>query len=111
MKIQFTDKRITEYKNGHFYAANDGTPIDLDPNIADDILAATHMLDGVPSPVFEMAESQADDTEEPETVESLAKKHSRPELEQLAKDAGLDGNTYTNKTELATAILAAKEEN
>jgi hypothetical protein len=39
-----------------------------------------------------------------DTVESLAKK-SREELEILAKAKGLDGNKYTNKNELAQAIL------
>lgn len=41
-----------------------------------------------------------------DTVDSLVAGHSRAELEQMAKDKGLDGNSYTNKTELATAILA-----
>lgn len=39
-----------------------------------------------------------------ETVESLAKL-SREKLVDRAKAAGLDGNKYTDKTELAKAIL------
>jgi hypothetical protein len=42
-----------------------------------------------------------------DTVESLERK-SRAELEILAKAKGLDGDKYTNKTELAQAILGGK---
>lgn len=45
-----------------------------------------------------------------ETAENLAKSNSRESLEQMAKDAGLDGNSYTNKTELAQAILDTKKD-
>lgn len=40
------------------------------------------------------------------TFDELAKM-KRAELEALAKEKGLDGNAYTNKTELANAILKA----
>ena len=118
MKLIFTDDRISEYKNGDFYAKNTGEPVEVSPAIADEILAATHRLDGAFVPVFELAgadkpaDESTEETEEsePETVESLAKKHNRAELEEMAKEAGLDGNTYTNKTELAAAILAANDQ-
>ena len=41
-------------------------------------------------------------------VEALAKL-SRPELEKMAKKAHLDGDKYTNRTELAKAIVAARK--
>ena len=41
------------------------------------------------------------------TAEDLAANHKRKELEKMAKEKGLDGNTYTNKQELAEAILNA----
>lgn len=40
-------------------------------------------------------------------AKKLAKQHDRKGLEKLAKKAGLDGNAYMNKQELAAAILAA----
>ncbi len=109
MKIQFTDKRISEYKNGDFHAINDGEPIEVNPAIAGEFLAAKHVLDGEFVPVFELVEAEGSSKEQESfTVESLAKM-KREKLEKMAKEAGLDGNSYTNKTELATAILAAKE--
>jgi len=119
MKIKFTDERIQSYSNGPYHFINDGEPIEVSPVLVDDFLAARFPLDGVMAPTFELVEDteeatesqSSDESEEEETVESLTKKFSRTELEQMAIDAGLDGNTYTNKAELATAIIAAKQEN
>lgn len=125
MKLQFTTENISEYKNGPYHFVNDGKPFEVEPSLAADFLAAQHQLDGEPCPIFEVvpadsevvdsvpedtsdSESESESEEETETAELLAKKHSRAELEQMAKDAGLDGDSYTNKTELADAILAAK---
>lgn len=47
---------------------------------------------------------------EPETAESLAKNNDRKALDAMAKDLNLDGNKYTDKTELAKAIVQAKSE-
>lgn len=47
--------------------------------------------------------------DEPETVESLSKL-SRTKLEARAKELGLDGNTYTDKSEIAAAIVAKQAE-
>ncbi len=41
-------------------------------------------------------------------AEALAKL-SRPELEKMAKRLHLDGDKYTNRTELAKAIVAARK--
>lgn len=43
-----------------------------------------------------------------EEAKKLAKDNDRKGLEKLAKKAGLDGNSYTNKQELAEAIVAAQ---
>lgn len=37
----------------------------------------------------------------------VAKRFSKDELAELAREAGLDGNAHTNKTELAKAIIAS----
>lgn len=37
-------------------------------------------------------------------------KMARGDLERIAKDAGLDGNSYTNKRELAQAIVNKQKE-
>ncbi len=42
------------------------------------------------------------------TVDELAKL-SRRELDEVAKEVGLDGNDHTNKRELAAAIVAARD--
>lgn len=55
------------------------------------------------------AQTEAVDEAKAETVESLVAGNSREELNKRAKDAGLDGDSYTNKTELATAILEAEK--
>lgn len=49
-----------------------------------------------------------DGSGEGDSAEDLAANNKRADLEQLAKDVGLDGNKYTNKLELAEAILAAQ---
>lgn len=46
---------------------------------------------------------------EDEEVKILAQK-PRPELVETAKEYDLDGNNYTNRTELAKAIVQAKKE-
>lgn len=121
MKFKFTDNSVAEFATGGFYAKNDngdlidadGAPIDVDPAMANDLLKLKHVVNGEESPMFEIAKD-----EEPEaapadenTVEFLVKKHNRAELVQMAKDAGLDGDSYTNKSELAEAILNSQKEN
>lgn len=49
------------------------------------------------------------ETDSVETVESLVADNTRDVLNERAKAAGLDGDSYTNKTELATAILEAEK--
>lgn len=46
---------------------------------------------------------------ETDEIKILAAK-PRPELEDLARTFDLDGNSYTNRTELAKAIVQAKTE-
>lgn len=46
--------------------------------------------------------------EKAETAESLEKGNSREELEKRGKDAGLDVREFSNKKELAAAILKAE---
>lgn len=111
MKIEFTTDKITEFATGNFYVKNTGSAFDIPHGTAPDFLSKQHLIDGEWVPVFKVAEIDGNVEVvvegEIETVESLAKK-TRPELEELAKDAGLDGDSYMNKTELATAILAVK---
>lgn len=56
----------------------------------------------------EIKASKTTEADEPETAESLAKGSTRDELNKRAKASGLDGNSYTNKPELAAAILEAE---
>lgn len=141
MKIEFTSPRISEYYNGGFHVINDGTEIpEVFGDLAKDLLAATHVLDGETVPVFQevvpppaekpapkkaaakkgkakgskaAAEPTDHDSETVVTAESLAEAHDRDELITMAKEAGLDidpdDNNYTDKVELAAAILSAKE--
>lgn len=45
-----------------------------------------------------------------ETVESLVKANSKEELSKMAVEVGLDGNSFTNKAEMAEAIIAKRNE-
>ena len=107
MKIQFANDEIKEFSVGHHHYTNTGEPFDVPPAAATGFLTAKHFLDGEFVHVFEPADVDVSEGSS-DTVESLVKAHSREELETMAKELGLDGNAHTNKTELATAILAAK---
>ena len=101
MKIQFVEG-VLEYANGDYHRKNNGKPFDVDRRFAEDVL--------LPSGYFESLEAvEAREAEEAATVETLAKL-KREELEERAKEAGLDGDSYTNKHELATAIVNAEKE-
>lgn len=107
MKLKFAHDEISEYASGTFHVKN-GKPFEVDAVMGQELLWAKHDLNGEMVNVFERADAgKTDETPEPETPESLAKL-SRKDLEKLAKDAGLDGDVYTNKLELATAIVTAK---
>lgn len=75
MKLKFTSKSIIECSQGGFYAKNDngslvdaeGKPIDVHPNMIDDLLAMKHSVDGEDIPIFKLVEG--DDTEEAGTEE------------------------------------------
>lgn len=124
MQIKFSDERIKEYYEGGLHILNDGEPLEVSELQGNEMLKAIHFLDDKQVPVFEKVkeptandESEAEDEEaddrEPEevfleTAEQLAKK-TRAELIKMAVDAGLDGDNYTNKTELAQAIVAARD--
>lgn len=56
----------------------------------------------------EKAETDTKTDPKTQTVEGLVANNTFKQLTAMAKDAGLDGNKSTNKTELATAILNAK---
>lgn len=60
------------------------------------------------SGVGEGLDAAGDSEGHAEEAKKLAKDNDRKGLEKLAKKAGLDGNSYTNKQELAEAIVAAQ---
>lgn len=113
MKIQFAHTEINEYAVANLVFKNDGKAFDVDEVLGRELLFVEHSLDGTTMvKVFELAgagKQPADDAGDADTPETLAKL-PRKDLEAMAKDAGLDGDGYTNKLELATAILAAKGE-
>lgn len=110
MKLKFVNDQIKEYAEGNFHFKNDGGVIEVDASLGAELLKAKHFIDGEFVAVFEQVDPSAKAaSDEPVTAESLAKL-SRGVLEQMAKDAGLDGDGYTNKKELAAAIFAAKGE-
>jgi hypothetical protein len=113
MKLEFTNNEIKEYSNGPFHVVNSGAPFDAPHGAATAFLAAKHPIGDELVNVFRPVEidgnAAQDDTETPvETPESLAKANNRDALLEMAKEHGLDGDSYTNKLELATAILAVK---
>jgi len=108
MNLKFAHPQINEYATGNFYFKNDGKAFEVDAVMGRELLWAKASVDGEMVNVFEEAGKPAV-ADEPDTVESLAKR-GRKELEAMAKEAGLDGDSYTNKQELAAAILAAKGE-
>ncbi|MCA1589177.1 MAG: hypothetical protein LC734_02060 [Acidobacteria bacterium] len=57
--------------------------------------------------VERLLEKNGEDDEDEESSDDLSKM-TRPQLEAKAKSVGLDGDRYTNKTELITAIRGAK---
>jgi hypothetical protein len=123
MQIKFTDERIKEYFEGGIHFTNDGEPIDVSDSQGEEMLKKIHFLDDKEVKVFERVvdedadtedaadESSTDDESTPadvvETAEQLSK-NRREDLEKMARDEGLDGDSYTNKTELAQAIVAAR---
>jgi hypothetical protein len=122
MKIEFTDERIKEYYEGGIHELNDGEPIEVSEAKGQEMLKKIHFLDDKEVHVFQKVkeEAPADDasaedtaaaSDQPgdflETAEQLAK-NKREDLEKMAREAGLDGDSYTNKTELAQAIVAAR---
>ena len=110
MKIEFTTPEITEFTTGNFYVKNTGKPFDIPMGSETDFLSHQHPIDGNLVNVFKPATVDGNVVvveNEAETIESL-QKMSREELEALAKESGLDGDSYTNKKELATAIMAVK---
>ena len=127
MKLKFVNNTVAECSTGGFYAKNDdgnlvdaeGKPVEVNPLMVEDLLAMRHSTAGEAMPVFELVEdadaeepnAPDSDGSEPVTAESLVKGNSREQLEEMAKAAGLDGNTYTNKKELAEAILNSQKEN
>jgi len=113
MRLEFAHDEITTYAVGNDVYQNDGKAIEVHPGAASAFLAAKASVNGKMVNVFKPAQSEINaaskETEDqPETAVSLSKAHSREELVEMAKEYGLDGDQYTNKTELATAILAAK---
>lgn len=111
MKIEFTSPEITQFANGNDVFINDGKPIPVTPGQAAAFLSARARIGKEMVNVFQAVESgEVSTPTETPTVASLSKDHTREELQEMAKQLGLDGDDYTNKTELATAILAAKGE-
>lgn len=114
MNLKFTTTEISEFATGNFHKVNDGKAFEVDAVFGRELLHAKHFLGGEVGwvNVFEeagaaaAAEAAADEPDELKTLSKL----SRAELQELAKEAGLDGDGYTNKKELATAIMAAKGE-
>ena len=113
MKIEFAHDEINSYSNGEFVVVNNG-PFDAPYGAAATFLKAKATIrtkDGSTElvNVFRPADGESViEGEATETPETLAKANSKDALLELAKEYGLDGETYANKVELATAILAVK---
>lgn len=123
MKLEFTDERIKEYYEGGLHYTNDGEPIEVSESLGQEMLKKVHFLDDKQVPVFRVVAPENAEAETPtgetegapeesanflESAEQLAR-NSRADLEKMAREAGLDGDSYTNKSELAQAIVAARE--
>jgi hypothetical protein len=118
MQIKFSDERIKEYYEGgvHFLNNDDGEPIEVSESLGNELLKAIHFLDDEQVHVFTRVEGGTEPTQEAsagplpdeyaDEAAQLAKK-PRAELMKMAKAAGLDGDSYTNRKELAIAIAAA----
>lgn len=106
MKLKFAND-FNEYAEGQLHFKNDGSPIEVDNVLGRQLLFAKGWLGGEMVPVF--AEVGADIETEPEgghTVESLMALPKR-ELAKVARAAGLDGNEFSDKEEIAKAIIEA----
>lgn len=113
MKLEFAYNEISAYAVGNDVYQNEGKAIEVHPGAASAFLAAKAKVGGKMVNIFKPAQSEInaaskESEEQPETAVSLSKAHSREDLVEMAKQYGLDGDGYTNKQELATAILAAK---
>lgn len=114
MKIEFAHDEIKSYSNGEFVVENTG-PFDAPYGSATAFLKAKATIMTADGPklvnVFRPADGESvveGEIAPVETPETLAKSHDREALNTMAKEYGLEGETYGTKVELATAILAVK---
>lgn len=121
MKLNFSIDDIREYSVGAMTFVNDGSTIEVDQHLGEELLKAVHVLDGRPVPVFlKSEEEETEPTPEqlpqppdhdavtPEVASLMSK--SRSELNDIAIELEIDPTSFGNKLQLAVEIAEKQGE-